>query len=144
MDKVIRRLTAGDYDEMIRVWSVSGLPFKPNGRESRSMIEAELSRPQCAFFGTFDGGTMIALAIANYDGRRGWVNRLAVDPDYRHLGLAGELIERCEEFLSQYGEVIICALIEDMNLPSMGLFEKNGYVCLKEITYWSKRPRPDF
>ena len=144
MDKVIRRLTAADYDEMIRVWSVSGLPFKPNGRESRPMIEAELARPHCAFFGTFDDDKMVALAIANYDGRRAWINRLAVDPDYRHLGLAAELIEQCEEFLAQYGDVMICALIEEMNLPSMGLFEKSGYACLREITYWSKRPRPDF
>ena len=144
MDKKIRLLTIDDYDEMIRVWSISGLPFKPNGRESRSMIEAEIDREQCAFYGTFDGAKMVALVIANYDGRRGWINRLAVDPDYRHLGLAAELIEKCEEFLSRYGDVIICALIEELNLPSMGLFKKNGYVCLKEITYWSKRPRPDF
>lgn len=144
MDKTIRRLTAEDYDEMIRVWSVSGLPFKPNGRESRAMVAAEIAREQCAFFGTFDGDKMVALVIANYDGRRGWINRLAVDPDYRHLGLAAELLEKGEEFLHRYGDVIICALIEEMNLPSMGLFKKNGFVCLKEITYWSKRPRPDF
>jgi len=128
---------------MLRVWSVSGLPFKPNGRESRAMIEAEIAREQCAFFGIFDGDKMVAAGIANYDGRRGWINRLAVDPDYRHLGLASEVIELCEAFLKQYGEVVICALIEEMNLPSMGLFERNGYVCEREITYWTKRPRPD-
>ena len=143
MDKRFRRLTIDDYDDMLRVWAAAGLPIKLNGRESRNMIEAEIGRDYCAFFGVFDGDRMVGLTIAQYDGRRSWVNRLAVDPDYRGRGLALELIEKCEEFLSQYGELLVCALIEDENTPSMDLFEKAGFVCLNEIKYWSKRPRPD-
>jgi len=143
MDKQIRRLTIDDYDEMIRVWSISGLPFKPNGRESRPMIEAELAHQYCAFYGVFDADKLVGLTIVQYDGRRGWINRLAVDPDYRGRGLALDLIAKGEEFLARYGEGLVCALIEDMNSPSMGLFEKAGFVCLNEIKYWSKRPRAD-
>jgi ribosomal protein S18 acetylase RimI-like enzyme len=143
MDKRIRRLTIDDYDEMIRVWSISGLPFRPDGRESRPMIEAEIARDHVAFYGVFDGDRMVGLSIAQYDGRRGWINRLAVDPDYRGRGLALELIVECEAFLDRYGEHLVCALIEDLNSPSMALFEKAGYTCLNEIKYWSKRPRPD-
>ena len=94
MGKIIRRLTIDDYEEMLRVWSVSGLPFKPNGRESRAMLAAEISRDHCAFFGAFDQERLVGLAIADYDGRRGWVNRLAVDPDYRGIGLATDLMEK--------------------------------------------------
>ncbi len=143
MDKRFRRLTIEDYDSMVRVWSVAGLPFKPNGRESRDMIEAEIGRDHCAFFGVFDSDLMVGVIIAQYDGRRSWINRLAVDPDYRGHGLATELIEKGEEFLSQYGEVLVCALIEEVNSPSMELFEKAGFVCYNEIKYWSKRPRAD-
>jgi ribosomal protein S18 acetylase RimI-like enzyme len=143
MDKRFRRLTIDDYDDMLRVWEVSGLPFKPNGRESRAMIAAEIDRDHCAFFGVFDGDLMVGVTIAQYDGRRAWINRLAVDPDYRGRGLAFELIELSEEFLARYGEHLVCALIEEMNSPSMELFEKAGFVCLNEIKYWSKRPRSD-
>ncbi len=143
MDKRFRRLTIDDYDDMVRVWNVAGLPTKPNGRESRVMIETEIARDHCAFWGVFDGDKMVGVSIAQYDGRRSWVNRLAVDPEYRGKGLALELIEKCEEFLDQYGEVLVCALMEELNTPSMALFEKAGYVCMNEIKYWSKRPRPD-
>jgi len=143
MGKIIRRLTIDDYEEMLRVWSVSGLPFKPNGRESRAMLAAEISRDHCAFFGAFDQERLVGLAIADYDGRRGWVNRLAVDPDYRGIGLATDLMEKCEEFFRQFGETVVCALIEELNYPSMALFEKSGFVCENEIKYWTKRPRPD-
>ena len=143
MEKTIRRLTIDDYEDMLRVWSVAGLPFKPNGRESRAMLAAEISRDHCAAFGVFDGARLVGLTLVNYDGRRGWINRLAVDPDYRGLGLATELIKMSEEFLSHFGEVIACGLIEEMNSPSMELFARNGYTCMRSITYWSKRPRPD-
>lgn len=143
MDKRFRRLTIDDYDDMVRVWNVAGLPTKPNGRESRVMIEAEIARDHCAFWGVFDGDKMVGVSIAQYDGRRSWINRLAVDPEYRGKGLALELIEKCEEYLDQYGEVLVCALMEELNTPSMALFKKAGYVCMNEIKYWSKRPRPD-
>jgi len=143
MEKRICRLTIEHHDEILRVWSIAGLPFKPRGRDSRAMMAVEMSRDYCAFFGVFDGDRLVGLAIANYDGRRGWINRLAVDPDYRGLGLARELIEECEAFLREFGEVVICGLIEELNYPSMGLFEKSGYRCEKEILYWTKRPRPD-
>lgn len=143
MDKRFRRLTIEDYDSMIRVWSVAGLPFKPNGRESRDMIEAEIKRDHCAFFGVFDSDLMVGVVIVQYDGRRSWVNRLAVDPDYRGRGLAMELMAKGEEFLSQYGEVLVCALIDEMNSPSMELFGKAGFVYDNEVQYWSKRPRAD-
>jgi ribosomal protein S18 acetylase RimI-like enzyme len=143
MDKRFRRLTINDYDDMIQVWNLAGLPTKPNGRESRAMVGAEIGRDHCAYFGVFDGEKMVGVTIAQYDGRRGWINRLAVDPDYRGLGLGVELLKKSEEFLGQYGEVVIAALVEDVNAPSMALFEKAGYVCMTEVKYWSKRPRPD-
>jgi len=143
MDKEIRRLTIDDYDDICRVWAVSGLPTKPNGRDSRKMIAAEISREWSAYYGLFFNGKMVGLVITQYDGRRGWINRLAVDPDYRGMGLAQELIVASEEFLNSFGEVVICALIYDENAPSMECFERAGYVCEREITYWTKRPRPD-
>lgn len=143
MDKQIRRLTIDDYDALVRVWGLAGLSIRPNGRESREMIEKEMARDLCAFFGVFDGDKMVAVTIAQYDGRRGWINRLAVEPDYRGQGLALELVAECEKFLEQYGEVVIAALVEDVNSPSLALFEKAGYVCMNEIKYWSKRPRAD-
>lgn len=143
MNKKYRRLTIDDYDDIIRVWSAAGLPTKLNGRDGRDRIEVEIARDYCAFIGVFDGDQMVGLTIVQYDGRRGWINRLAVDPDYRGQGLAVELIEQGEQFLAQYGEVVVCALIEEMNTPSMDLFEKAGFRCEPSIKYWTKRPRAD-
>ncbi len=143
MDKRIRRLTIEDYDGIIRIWSVAGLPFKPNGRDSREMMTNELNLDNCAYLGLEFDNRLVGVVIAQYDGRHGWVNRLSIDPDYRGIGLAGDLIEACEKYFERYGEVVISALIEDENTPSMSCFGKAGFECFTSIRYWSKRSRSD-
>ncbi|UCC45120.1 MAG: hypothetical protein JSU65_04175, partial [Candidatus Zixiibacteriota bacterium] len=72
----IRQLSIDDFDRIIKVWADAGLPTKPRGRDSREKIEKEMANPSVAYFGLFDGQVMIGVGIANYDGRRGWVNRV--------------------------------------------------------------------
>lgn len=143
MAREIRPLSIDDYDDMIRVWLVAGLPFKPKGRDRREAIAKEMANPDCLFLGMYEDERIIAVGIANYDGRRGWINRLAVDPDFRGHGLAGQMIDRFEQFLQSRGAVVICALIEDINYPSISAFQKTGYNCEENIKYFTKRPSRD-
>ena len=138
----IRKLDIDDYDGIIRVWSDAGLEFKPQGRDRREMIALEMALPQCAFFGLYEDERMIGVVIVNWDGRRGWINRLAIDPDYRGKRLAGELIKAGEDFLYAKGAVVICGLIHEINFPSMSCFENYGYSCESEIKYFTKRNSP--
>jgi ribosomal protein S18 acetylase RimI-like enzyme len=143
MDFSIRSLTIDDYDEIIRVWLTAGLTFKPKGRDSRELIEIEMNRSHCIYYGLETNGKLVGVAIADWDGRRGWVNRVAIDPDYRGQRLASRLIEKCEEFLVEQGALVICALIEDVNTPSMSTFERSGYNCEDNFKYWVKRSSMD-
>jgi GNAT superfamily N-acetyltransferase len=135
----LRRLTADDYDDIIRVWADAGLPCKPEGRDGRDRIAAEIYREDTAFFGLFEDGRMLAVGLATFDGRKGWINRVAVDPDRRGEGFGVEIMNACERFLRERGAVIIAALIEDVNSPSISLFQKEGYTVMKDILYFSKR-----
>jgi GNAT superfamily N-acetyltransferase len=135
----IRRLTIDDYDDILRVWADAGLEHRPIGRDSREMIAKEMQFPGACYFGYFDNGRMIGTAIANFDGRRGWINRLAVDPDCRGRGIGGELIREAEQFLRSVGAIVMTALIHELNSPSMTCFEKDGYLCQNEFKYFSKK-----
>ena len=139
----IKILTSSDYDDIIKVWAISGLPYKPKGRDSYELLTKEMMNPECAFFGLYDDNNMIGVVIANFDGRRGWINRLAIDPDYRGQKHAGRLIDKAEEFLKERGALVICALIGDINYPSISTFQTAGYVCENEIKYFAKRPSYD-
>ncbi|MFQ6008703.1 MAG: GNAT family N-acetyltransferase [Candidatus Zixiibacteriota bacterium] len=143
MDKEIRRLTIDDYNDLIRVWADAGLTYRPFGRDRKDRIEKQMKRSDTAFIGLFEDGQLVATGLATFDGRKGWINRVAVDPDHRRRGLAGEIIRACETFLEDLGAEIIGGLIEDNNLPSMALFQKHGYLYHEDVLYFSKRKSED-
>ena len=139
----IRRLTIGDYNEMIKLWQRSSLPFKPKGRDRRQEITHQMKRAPELFLGAFEGRTLVGTVAGSYDGRKGWINRLAVDPDHRRQGIGQLLIARIEKSLRKKGARIISALVEELNLKSISLFEKLGYVTDRGILYLSKRESED-
>ena len=139
----IRRLTIGDCDEMIKLWERSSLPFKPKGRDSRQEIGRQMTVSPELFLGAFEGRTLVGTVVGSYDGRKGWINRLAVDPEYRRQRIAQLLVARIEDALKEKGAKIICALVEESNLGSISLFEKLGYLTDRGILYLSKRESED-
>lgn len=135
----IRKLTIDDYDEIVELWNRASLPYKPEGRDSRSSIASEMKTNPDFFIGAYEGDKLVGTAVASWDLRKGWINRLAVDPTCRRRGVAKTLIVEAEKALKRKGAKIICALIEDTNSSSMDLFKKCGYVEHHDILYFSKR-----
>lgn len=135
----IRRLIINDYKEMVRLWLTAKLPFKPKGRDTREAIAVEMKGNPDFFLGAFENNRLVGTVIISCDVRKGWINRLAVDPDHRHRGIAEALIAESERTLRKHGIRIFCALIEDYNATSKKLFRECGYVEHHDITYFSKR-----
>jgi ribosomal protein S18 acetylase RimI-like enzyme len=139
----LRPLEIGDYQKMIECWRGSELQIRTKGRDSRESIEKQMQKDGLQFTGAFDGEKLVGIAIASYDGRRGWINRLAILPQYRRRGLASALISKAENFLKSKGAKVIAALISSANTQSRRLFEKNGYQNMEDILYYSKRESPE-
>jgi GNAT superfamily N-acetyltransferase len=135
----IRNLTIDNYEDMVKLWSRAKLPFKPNGRDSKQAIATQMKANPDFFLGAFEGSRLIGTVIISCDMRKGWINRLAVDPEYRLHGVAKALIAESEKILRKHGIRIVCALIEDYNVASKKLFKKLGYVEHHDIIYFSKR-----
>jgi len=135
----IRKLTIDDYDSLLALWDKCALPYRPRGRDTREAIAREMKRDETGFLGMFDGRRMIGFVLATSDGRKGWINRLAVDPDYQRQGLGTYLINESEQFLYKLGLKVIAILIEGDNVASYETFKKAGYVPHPDIAYYSKR-----
>ncbi|MGQ9506490.1 MAG: GNAT family N-acetyltransferase [Candidatus Bathycorpusculaceae bacterium] len=134
-----RNLTINDYEDMIKLWTKAKLPFKPNGRDNKEAIAAQMKANPDFFLGAFEGNRLIGTVIISCDMRKGWINRLAVDPEYRLRGVAKALVAESEKILRMHGIRIVCALIEEDNAASKRLFKKLGYVEHRDIIYFSKR-----
>ncbi|MGQ9477980.1 MAG: GNAT family N-acetyltransferase [Candidatus Bipolaricaulia bacterium] len=138
----IRELKPEDYEEMSALWERAGLSYRPQGRDSRAAIAAQMRRDPDLFLGACAGGRLVGIVIGSDDGRKGWINRLAVDPAYRRRGIAQALIAEVERRLRGRGREIIAVLVEEWNQPSLALFQGCGYLLDRTILYLSKRTAP--
>ena len=134
-------MTVGDYDQLVRLWRKAGLPFRPRGRDSGKSIEAQMTGNPDFFLGVFEDSCLIGTVMASCDGRKGWLNRLAVDPEHRRRGIAKALINEAEKNLRERGIRVFSVdrSIKDSNESSKNLFKKSGYEELKDIKYFTKR-----
>lgn len=140
----IRRLTIEDYDGMLKVWERAGLPFRPKGRDSRENTAKQMTEFPDFFLGAFHESRLVGIVIASYENRmKGWINRLAVDPEFQRQSIAQQLVKRAEAALKKRGAVVFCALIETPNDESVELFRKMGYALHHDILYVTKRESQD-
>jgi ribosomal protein S18 acetylase RimI-like enzyme len=143
-DLKVREFRIEDYDRVMELWAEGGLPLKPQGRDSRENIARQVKMPNVLFLVAEEreGDRVIGTVMATHDGRKGWINRLAVDAALRKRGSGARLVREAERRLEALGMDILACLIEDDNAVSMAVFEKLGYKKHPEIIYFAKRKYP--
>jgi ribosomal protein S18 acetylase RimI-like enzyme len=135
----IRRFRISDYDVLIKLWDEAQLVYKPNGRDRREMIQKQIQLPNTIALVAEKEGKLIGSVFGTHDGRRGWINRLAVLPEFQRKGIGRELVKELETRFHKMGIGIIASLVEDWNKTSLRVFQRIGYKKHKDIIYFSKR-----
>jgi len=110
---------------VIALWERCGLtrPWNNPGRDIERKMKAD---PKLFLVGTIDGEVM-ASAMSGYDGHRGWVYYLAVDPDYRRQGYGRRMMEAIEKELLKKGCPKINLQVRGDNAGTQAFYDKIGY-----------------
>jgi N-acetylglutamate synthase len=136
-------LGTDEYDELLALWERAGLPVRPEGRDAPDRFARQMVDGRQRVVGLRADAKLIAAVVLTHDGRKGWINRLVVDPAYRRRGLAGRLVAEAERwFVEDQGLEIWAALIEGANRDSQALFDTLDYH-RHDVVYVSKRTRPE-
>ena len=140
----LRLLALDDYSRWMEVWQRAGLhSVRPRGRDSRAAFARQMAAGTHTVIGLEVDGTLAGVVLATHDGRKGWINRLAVLPEHQHRGYAARLVAEAERVLREQGITVIAALIEPGNDASLALFRKLGYLEATGMHYVSKRDSGD-
>ncbi|MFQ5598961.1 MAG: GNAT family N-acetyltransferase [Candidatus Krumholzibacteriia bacterium] len=140
----VRRLRLQDHEAMLELWRRAGLSsLRPRGRDRREVFAQQLASGVETFLGLVEGDRLVGAVVATHDGRKGWINRLAVDPEYRRRGLARRLLAAAEQVLREQGMTVIAVLVERDSEASLRLFQREGYVLARDVFYLSKRDDAD-
>jgi ribosomal protein S18 acetylase RimI-like enzyme len=122
------------------LWHRSGITsLKPHGRDNRETFARQLQGSTQTVIGLEVEGELVGVVVATHDGRKGWINRLAVDPAHRRRGWGVRLMAAAEQKLRSQGIRVIAALVEESNEASLTLFQQQGYSLAEDILYLSKR-----
>jgi ribosomal protein S18 acetylase RimI-like enzyme len=91
-------------------------------------IERKLKvNPEMFLVGIVDG-KVAATVMGGYEGHRGWINYLAVNPEYRRQGLGRQMMEAIEEKLLEKGCPKINIQIRNNNSEAQAFYNKIGYI----------------
>ena len=89
----IREMTIADYDNVMKVWGMTE-NLSLRSVDSREAIGAYLKRnPELSFVALVDN-TIVGAVLSGTDGRRGYLQHLAVNADLRGQGIGKALVEK--------------------------------------------------
>lgn len=129
-------MTINDYEEVYRLWASAGITLKKS--DEREEIEKMLKRnPNTCLVGEKDG-KIIAAVMGGFDGRRGYIHHLAVQPSLQGQGYGGQLLKELERRFTQMGVKKVHLFVVDTNKEVIGFYEKNGYIQRDELIPMSK------
>lgn len=121
----IREFRESDRADVIALWQRCEL-VRPQNDPDRD-IDLKLSfQPELFLVGTNEG-VVIGSVMAGYEGHRGWINYLAVDPEVQQAGLGAQLMQRAEELLRRLGCVKINLQVRSNNEKVLGFYSAIGY-----------------
>lgn len=97
----IRVYRESDEDNVVALWRQCGLVVPWN--DPVKDIRRKLRMQPHLFLVGFSNGQLAATIMAGYEGHRGWINYLAVAPEYRRQGFGRLMMDEAETRLREMG-----------------------------------------
>lgn len=138
MEILIRQAKISDFDQVYSLWQKAGISILDKERELHDFQTVLKMNPSSCFVLTADK-TVIGVVLGTFNGRRGWIYHLAVDPKYQHKGYGSQLLKRVEKELKNMGAHKINLGVFHTNFKMIPFYEKNGYAVMNDATYLTKK-----
>lgn len=121
----IRSFHPEDEPAVISLWRSCDLirPWNDPAKDIRRKLQI---RPELFLVGVLDG-QIIACVMAGYEGHRGWLNYLAVAPEYQRRGYAKAIVDQAEQLLRAAGCPKINLQIRASNRGVVEFYRHLGY-----------------
>ncbi|EMT50605.1 MULTISPECIES: GNAT family acetyltransferase [Brevibacillus] len=121
----IRSFQMTDYEAVVELWMRAGLTLSPS--DSREAIEKKLQRDPELFLVATEQDQLIGAVMGAFDGRRGWVYHLAVDPESQGKQIGRLLMNELEERMRAVGCDKMNLLVAQDNVRVGAFYQKLGF-----------------
>ncbi len=121
----IRKFREGDRDSLIRLWQTVFADDPPHNEPSQ-VIAAKL-RVDDLIFVAERNAEIIGACMAGYDGHRGWLYAVAVDPAHRRTGAGAKLVKSSLQALRELGCIKVNLQIRSTNTAVADFYRSLGF-----------------
>ena len=121
----IRKYLAEDEQDVLALWQKCGLVVPWNSAEAdiarKMRVGAELFLVGCV------KSRLVATLMGGYEGHRGWINYLAVDPAMQRKGFGKMMVSEFERLLLQQGCPKVNLQVRSKNKDVVHFYQSMGY-----------------
>lgn len=136
----IRVYSPEDENVVIELWRKCNL-IRPQNNPKLDIERKLKVNPELFLVGEISG-KVVAIVIGGYEGHRGWINYLGVDPIYQKRGLGKQMMEAVEKKLLLLGCPKINLQVRVDNKAVIGFYGSIGY-SVDNVISMGKRLIPD-
>lgn len=137
----IRPYEEPDITAVVNLWERCGLVVPHN--DSHKDIKAKIQfQPELFLIAQVDW-ELIGTIMAGYEGHRGWLNYLAVDPDHQRKGYGRLLVDAAENRLKELGCPKVNLQIRSNNKQVLAFYRAVGYVTEDRIAMGKRIPQEE-
>lgn len=121
----VRAADDGDVDAIVALWDEAGmLSYTP---DPRADLAKTLAHDPGLVLVAEVGGRVAGTVTGTWDGRRGWIMRLAVAADARRRGIGSHLVDEVEARLHDRGADRANLLVVTHNREALEFWRGRGY-----------------
>jgi ribosomal protein S18 acetylase RimI-like enzyme len=121
----IRQFHPDDQAAVIELWRRCDL-LRP-WNDPKLDVEHKVKQNDGLFLVGLIDGQIIASIMAGYDGHRGWLYLVGVDPAHQRRGLARQMVSEAERLLRERGCRKINLQVRDTNQRVIEFYRRVGY-----------------
>jgi ribosomal protein S18 acetylase RimI-like enzyme len=139
----IRPFRPADEAAVIALWRSCEL-LRPQNDPHQDIRRKRAVGAELFLVGEIDG-RLVASVMAGYEGHRGWLNYLAVDPTFRRRGLGRSLVAEAERRLAELGCPKVNLQVRSPNAGAIEFYRRIGYAVDDVVSMGKRlvRDRPD-
>ncbi|MHC4882844.1 MAG: GNAT family acetyltransferase [Planctomycetota bacterium] len=121
----IRKYKETDLKDVVDIWKRCNLVVPWNHPETDIKIKMDF-QPDLFLVGEIDS-RLVATVMAGFEGHRGWINYLAVLPEFRRQGIGRKLMEEAEKRLHKLNCPKINLQIRSSNKDVIDFYKSIGF-----------------